>query len=149
MIEQLINLADYLDKKGLEKEADYIDNIISKFAAIDDEEQGILTKLKDLLLNRTPHEKEMDDEMHKDDYVPSEVKDKIWAWMNDSGKIGEEYLGKTWREAEQIEKDKGPEGEILFWEVTPGMRGYDEAKDIGFTMGSEEDGTLKVYMGGV
>ena len=34
MIRQLVKLADYLDKKGLHKEADYLDKVISKYSAI-------------------------------------------------------------------------------------------------------------------
>ena len=32
MIKQLIKLANHLDKKGLTKEADYLDTVISKYA---------------------------------------------------------------------------------------------------------------------
>ena len=153
MIKQLIKLANHLDKKGLHKEADYLDTVIRKYSAIDDDEQGVLNKLKDmylhtkkLLLNRTPHEKAMDAELHKHDYVPVEVKDKIWNWMSENGVLPSDYQGKSWQEVEDIERDKGIDDPI-FWEVKPGNTGYHDSLEAGWTTGSEEDGTLKVYYG--
>ena len=41
MIKKLINLSNHLDKKGLQKEADYLDSILKKLASEPDEETSI------------------------------------------------------------------------------------------------------------
>jgi len=41
MIDKLINLANHLDEKGLQKEADYLDSILKKLASESDEETVI------------------------------------------------------------------------------------------------------------
>ena len=54
MIKELTVLANHLDSKGLRKEADYLDRIISKVAEIDDEERAILDGLESLMYSRDP-----------------------------------------------------------------------------------------------
>ena len=54
MIKDLLKLANHLDSKGLRKEADYLDRIISKIAEIDDKERAILDRLESLLYSRDP-----------------------------------------------------------------------------------------------
>ena len=52
MIRELTTLANHLDSKGLRKEADYLDRIISKVAEIDEDERSLLDALEDLLYTR-------------------------------------------------------------------------------------------------
>ncbi len=54
MIKELLRLADHLDSKGLIKEADYLDEIISKVAEIDDKERAVLDGIESLLYSRDP-----------------------------------------------------------------------------------------------
>ena len=64
MIKQLIKLANHLDKKGLAKEADYLDAVIRKIAEeMSDEERKKLTPPPD--------------DLNKGDFLPKEVRDKI------------------------------------------------------------------------
>ena len=48
MIKNLIKLADHLDKKGLFKEADYVDWIISKLNKTASSQEAVLGSLSDL-----------------------------------------------------------------------------------------------------
>ena len=69
MNKYLIKLADHLDKKGLHKEADYVDWILKQA------KENELTKKEKNIAKRT-HPK---DELNRGDFLPKEVRDEINA----------------------------------------------------------------------
>ena len=63
MIKQLIILANHLDKKGLTKEADYLDAVIKYAKKMSDKERMALTPPRD--------------EFNRGDFLPEDVQDEI------------------------------------------------------------------------
>jgi len=137
-LKELVTLADHLDRKGLVKEADYLDGIINKVAAIDDEERGVLNKLKDLFMKRDPVESS---ERAVNTDVPYDIKLKMWNYRSGEGQWFD-YKNQT------LDDDRDPTDEdfkkmgIEFWEVEPGDTGYEDSFEQGWI---DESG--KVYYG--
>lgn len=142
MFRELVNLANNLDEKGFTKEADFIDNILKKNSSIDDEERGLLDKLKNMFRSRDSKENLNEEYDHYHEDVPIEIKREIFKYWRSNSLMSDEYVIDS--AIKQMEEDHD---EPLFWRVKPGNTGYDHSKDIGWHTGSEEDGDLKVYYG--
>ena len=60
MLKELIKLANHLDNKGLQKEADYLDAVIRKYSDLSNEEEYAIIHgelMKFLKKQKTPPEK--------------------------------------------------------------------------------------------
>ena len=110
MIKSLIKLANHLDKKGLTKEADYVDKISKIIIASD----------KMLTLEKSDF---------SDPNIPDEIKEKIWNHMLKENFVPEEFKNLTFRNLKELQFSE------IFYEVKEGDYGYEEALELGWTDG--------------
>ena len=82
MIKQLINLANHLDKKGLLKEADYLDAVISKLA--NERDPSVVEKEK-------------------------ELQEQVWRGRQNLEKKKERKKQKMSKKSKEIEEEEGEE----------------------------------------
>jgi len=146
-LKKLIKLANHLDRSGYVKEADYLDLII-KTSALDEEEKGILSRIKNLFMRRDPEEESYSEE-ELNENVPRHIKLKMWQYNWAKGNwgiseqesmamFGEKRPPDNWEPTDEQFKEIG----IEFWEVEPGNYGYEHSFEQGWI---DESG--RVYYG--
>ena len=110
MIKSLIKLANHLDKKGLTKEADYVDKISKIIIASDEnlpQDYPVVTFSN----------------------IPDEIKEKIWNHMLQENFVPEEFKNLTFGNLKELQFSE------IFYEVKEGDYGYKEALELGWTDG--------------